>query len=183
MLTLIIRGGELYDSKLNKFVNVKDATLQLEHSLISVSKWESKWEKPFLTKETKSLAETRDYVRCMTMSSNVEPIIYDFLTPDHISAVANYIDAAMTATTFRKDKSAPPNREIMTSEIIYYWMIAYTIPFSCEKWHLNRLLTLINVCNEKNKPQKKLTQAQIEERNKARTDLNAARLAKYHTTG
>lgn len=179
MLTVTIPAQELFNEATQEFVTSKECTLQLEHSLVSVSKWESKWNKPFLGKDQKTTEQTLDYIKCMTITQNVKPEVYMFLTEKNISDIDNYINAAMTATTFA-DMNNAPNREIVTSEIIYYWMISLNIPMECQKWHLNRLLTLIRVCNVKNAPPKKMSGKAIMERNAA---LNAARRKKLNSKG
>ena len=179
MFKLTIPSIEQYDEEKNEFVQSKEYVLQLEHSLVSLSKWESKWHKPFLTKEDKTFEESVDYVRCMTMTQNIDPTAYDYITPKEISKVSDYIEEAMTATIISKEKSTT-NREIVTSELIYYWMIAMNIPFECQKWHLNRLLTLINVCSIKNAPPKKRSRKEIMSRNAA---INAARRQQLNTKG
>jgi hypothetical protein len=172
MLTITIPAIEQYDEALNEFSTPKGQQLQLEHSLVSLSKWESKWLKPFLSKkEKKTNKETIDYIKCMTITKNIDDKIYANLTNDNIEQVDKYINEDMTATTFIKEQDTK-NREIITAEIIYYWMIAMNIPFECQKWHLNRLLTLINVCNIKNAPPKKMNKKEVMSRNAA---LNAAR--------
>ena len=170
----------MFNEATQEFVSSKEQTLQLEHSLVSVSKWESKWRKPFLSKESKTIEETLDYIRCMTITQNVNPDIYNFLTNDNIKAINDYIDSPMTATTFSELGSKTGNREIITSELIYYWMIALNVPMECQKWHLNRLLTLIRVCNVKNTPPKKMSRKEIMSRN---ASLNAARRRKLNTKG
>lgn len=180
MLTITVPGGELYDEANELFIEVKPQTLQLEHSLISLSKWESKWHKPFLSKFDKSAEETLDYVRCMTVTPGVDPMVYARLTNENIATINEYIDNPMTATTFSNTQKGGSSGEQVTSEVIYYWMIALTIPFECEKWHLNRLLTLIRVCDAKNKPPKKMSKREIMSRNAA---LNAARRKKLGTKG
>jgi hypothetical protein len=179
MLKVMIPTIELFDETKNEFVYVKEQALQLEHSLVSLSKWESKWCKPFLTKNEKTIEETIDYIKCMTTTQNVDEKVYDYLPNDVLSQVHDYINAPMTATTFGPEENRK-NREIITAEIIYYWMIALNIPFECQKWHLNRLLTLIQVCNIKNAPPKKMSQKQIMSRN---TAVNAARRQALHTEG
>ena len=180
MLTITVPAFEMWDEKNEKFVNIKECTLQLEHSLISLSKWESKWCKPFLFTKEKTEEETLDYVRCMTLTSRVPPEVYYGLTSENIKAINRYIEAPMTATCFGADRNGRGNREIVTSELIYYWMIALNIPFECQKWHLNRLLTLIRVCNIKNQPAKKMSRREIMSRNAA---LNAARRKQLGTNG
>ncbi len=180
MLEITIPGQELWDEKKEQFVNTKGIILQLEHSLASLSKWESKWHKPFLTKDEKNVEEVVDYIRCMTLTQNVDPSVYDFITNDVIGQVSDYIENPMTATWFSKEDKGSPSREVITAEIIYYWMTMCNIPFDCEKWHLNRLLTLIRVCNTKNAPQRKLSFKEIAKRNAA---LNAARRKAYKSKG
>lgn len=179
MLTLMIVPPELFDDIKQEFIDQKPHPIQLEHSLVSISKWESKWCKPFLSKEDKTLEQTLDYIRCMTITQNVDPDIYEYITNEDIRLVNEYIDLPMTATSFRKNGNAP-NREIITAELIYYWMITYNINFECQKWHLNRLLTLINVCNIKNQPPKKRSQAEVMAEN---AKLNEERRKAMNTTG
>ena len=175
---------EMWDERSEMFIKVpgiKEQTLQLEHSLVSLSKWESKWCKSFLSKEDKSAEETLDYVKCMTITQNVNPEVYNHLTQDNIKQVNDYISAPMTATYFSDDRSSKAGREVVTAELIYYWMIALQIPFDpCQKWHLNRLLTLIRVCNIKNSPPKKMSKRDIMSRN---ARLNAARKQQLNTRG
>lgn len=178
MISITIPKGEIYDEKSEEFVYFKGATISLEHSLISISKWESKWHKPFLSHDNKTAEETIDYIKCMTITQNVDPRAYEFLTPDNINQVNRYIEDPMTATTF--SDTGRPSREIITSEIIYYWMIAMNIPSEYQKWHLNRLLTLIQVCSIKNSPKKKMSSAELNARNRA---LNEARKKQWNTRG
>lgn len=179
MLEIIIPGLELYNEEKNEFTCYDDVKLELEHSLVSISKWESKWCKPFLDGKDKTLDEIVDYVRCMTISDNIESDVYDRLTEENLVVINEYIGRPMTATTFNNEKKST-GREIITSEIIYYWMVSFNIPFECQYWHLNRLLTLIKVCNVKNNPPKKMSQKEILARNKA---LNDARKKELGTRG
>ena len=179
MLEIIIPGLELYNEETNEFTCYDDVKLDLEHSLVSISKWESKWCKPFLDGKDKTLDEIVDYVRCMTISDNIESDVYDRLTEENLVVINEYIGRPMTATTFNNEKKST-GREIITSEIIYYWMVSFNIPFECQYWHLNRLLTLIKVCNVKNNPPKKMSQKEILARNKA---LNDARKKELGTRG
>ena len=177
MLTIIIPETELYDEIRNEFKRVKEQKLVLEHSLVSLSKWESKWHKPFLGKDPKTREETIDYIRCMTVNS-VDPIVYQCVSSKNIEEINKYIEDPMTATTIKNQKKG--KQEIITAEIIYYWMVALQIPFECQKWHLNKLLTLINVVNIKNKPPKKMSKKDVMSRN---ASLNAARRQALHTKG
>ncbi len=182
MLQITIPAVELWDERKQEFVTTKEQTLQLEHSLVSLSKWESKWGKAFITKQEKTFEETLDYIKCMTITQNVDPEVYNHLTNENIEEINKYIEAPMTATYFSDtcDKTVKSSNEQITAELIYYWMIALNIPFECQKWHLNRLLTLIKVCNIKNQPPKKRSKKEIMSRNAA---LNAARKKRLNTKG
>lgn len=171
MLRITIPAAEQWDDEKEEFVYTKECSINLEHSLVSLYKWESKWNKPFLGKEDKTEEEILDYVRCMTVSPKVEPNVYYALTQENIQSILEYISAPMTATTF-SNRNPRQNNEIITAEIIYYWMVAFNIPFECQKWHLNQLLTLIRVCNVKNQPNNKMKPHEIMKQNAA---LNAAR--------
>ena len=180
MLRITIPAVEQWDEAKQEFISTKEQTLSLEHSLVSLSKWESKWCKAFLTKQEKTFEETLDYIKCMTLTQNVDPEVYKYLTNGNIGEVNKYIEAPMTATYFSEDKNGKTSREQITAELIYYWMISLNIPFECQKWHLNRLLTLIKVCNIKNTPPKKRSKKEIMSRNAA---LNAARRKQLNTKG
>lgn len=181
MLRITIPAAELFDESTESFIYKKEQTLVLEHSLVSLSKWESKWNKTFLTKEDKTTEEVIDYVRCMTVTQNVDPEVYFRLSSQNVDDINAYIDAPMTATVInRQNRKGGFNREKVTSELIYYWMIALNIPFECQKWHLNRLLTLIEVCEIKSQPPKKMSKREIAARNSA---LNEARKQKLKTHG
>ena len=180
MLEIVIHGGEFFDNGSGRFIQVKEQTLKLEHSLVSLSKWEARWHKAFLTREPKTTEESVDYIRCMTITQNVNPDVYAAITPEILKEVSAYIDASMTATTFPSDRKGRGSREIITAEIIYYWMICENIPFECQKWHLNRLLTLINVCNAKSQKPQKIPRAEQIAYNKR---LNAANKRRWNTRG
>lgn len=153
--------NEGWDEERCEFVEPIVKTLELEHSLISLSKWESKWCKPFLTDKAKTDEETIDYIKCMTLTKNVDDSVYLKLTKDNVIKINEYISAPMTATTFSGKETGKKSREMVTSELIYYWMISLGIPKDCEKWHINRLLTLIRIFNAKNTPAKKRSQRDI----------------------
>ena len=180
MLRITVPGVEYWDEGKEEFIYKKEQTLTLEHSLVSLSKWESKWCKPFLSKDNRTYEETVDYVRCMTITQNVDPDVYTRLTNKNIEDINSYIQAPMTATTFHEEKNRTGSREIVTAEIIYYWMVAHNIPPEYQKWHLNRLLTLIKVCNIKSQPPKKRSKKDILASNAA---INAARKRSLNTRG
>lgn len=172
MLTITIPSRELWDERNERFIYTKATTLQLEHSLVSLRKWEAKWHKPFLSDKDKSNEEIIDYIRCMTLTQNVDDLVYDYLGAENLSAINEYIKNPMTATTFSDDKSKGISNDIVTAEVLYWQMISLNIPVEFQKWHLNQLITLIRVCNIKNKPPKKVSQreaiANTAARNKAR---------------
>ena len=181
MLRITIPATEMWDEGNQEFKYTKECTLQLEHSLVSLQKWESKWRKPFLSKDGMTTEETIDYIRCMTITQNVPPEVYGSLTHENIKEVEEYINAPMTATWFSEEKkTGRSNGEVVTAELIYHWMIALQIPSEYRKWHLNQLLTLIRVCNVKNAPPKKMGKRAIMSRNAA---LNAARRQQFNTNG
>ena len=171
---------EGWDEAKQEFVEPKYKVLQLEHSLVSLSKWESKWCRPFLSSANKTEEEILDYIKFMTLTQNVSPDVYEHLSAENIKEINKYIEAPMTATFFSEDKNSKKSREVVTSELIYYWMIALNIPFECQKWHLNRLLTLVRVCNIKNAPPKKRSKRDIMSQNAA---LNEARRKRLNTRG
>lgn len=180
MLEIDVPGTEIWDSEKEIFYYTDPSKLVLEHSLISISKWESKWNKPFLSKDEKTPEEMIDYVKCMIVN-RADPMVCNCLTTDNYKQINDYIAAPMTATTFRENGGAPRgNREIMTAEVIYFYMISFGIPFECEKWHINRLLTLIRVCSIKNSPRKKMSKSAAAKQQRA---LNAQRRAKAHSKG
>jgi hypothetical protein len=174
-LSVTIPEQEYYDPVANEFIYTKETKLVLEHSLVSLSKWESKWHKPFIRTE-KTVEELQDYVRCMTINSGtVDPNVYRTIPQIVMNRIIDYINDPMTATTFRDDKRGNP-RQIMTAEVIYDLMRKYGIWKECEKWHLSRLITLIRVAVETETPKKKRSRREImaenrllnEQRRKAR---------------
>ena len=180
MLQITIPAVEQWDERTQQFINTKAQTLQLEHSLVSLQKWESKWCKAFLSKADKTIEETIDYVKCMTITQNVDPNVYNNLTAENIAQINDYIGAPMSATVVNEPQGGKGGSEVVTAELIYYWMIALQIPPEYRKWHLNQLLMLIKVCNIKNSPPKKMSKRDIMSRNAA---LNAARRQQHNTRG
>jgi hypothetical protein len=181
MLRLTIRlSPEGWDEEKEEFVEAKTQILELEHSLVSLSTWESKWCKPFLSKDAKTEEEVLDYIKIMTLTEDVDPSVYSRLSQENIKEIDNYINAPMTATTFSETKGGKGSREIITAELIYYWMVALQIPFECQNWHLNRLLTLVRVCNIKNAPPKKHSKRETASSYAA---INAARRKQLNTKG
>lgn len=180
MLEIVVPAAEYYDESSGEFVTLKETKLQLEHSLLSISKWEAKWKKPFLvSKPSKTATETIDYIRCMTLTKNVNPAVYSNLSKASVEEINRYIETDQTATTF-SGQSERPSRETITSEVIYYMMCAYGIPFECQKWHLSRLLALLKICQIKNSKPKKMSKRDIMAKNRS---LNAARRKKFNTKG
>ena len=181
MLEILVKGTEEYNEETNEITVSKDTVLKLEHSLISLARWESKWHKPFLEDmDKRTREEDLDYIRCMTISQNVDPGVYRRLSLQNMIEIRNYLDDTMTASWFNDKQTPKSKQKAVTAELIYYWMISLQIPFECEKWHLNRLLTLIRVCNIENSPKKKMRKGDIYKQNRA---LNEARRKSMGTRG
>lgn len=181
MLKLTIKGEEHFDDEKNEFLSPVLGVLELEHSLVSLSKWESFWEKPFLGKEEKTDEQALWYVNAMVITPDFDPNLLNYLSVENFDQINKYIDAKMTATWFG-DTNSKPSSEVITAEVIYYWMIALNVPPEYQHWHLNRLLTLIKVINAKNQPEEKkkpVTQDQLAERRR----LNAERRAQGQSKG
>lgn len=179
MLTIVVPGIEMFNDATQEFTTEGEVVLELEHSLVSLSKWESKHEKPFLGEGDKTLEEVLEYIKFMTLTKVPEET-FSRLSEENVEEINNYINAKMTATWFSEQPGTPQSREVITAELIYYWMIAFQIPFECETWHLNRLFTLIRVCNIKQSKPKKMSRAEIAARNR---ELNAQRRAQFKTKG
>jgi hypothetical protein len=180
MLTIVVGGEEVFDEESHEFYVRGGVTLYLEHSLISLSKWESKFEKPFLSTSEMTDEESLEYIKCMTITRNVDDDLYDDLSKDNLEEIQQYISAKMTATWFSEQTPKSRRGEVVTSELIYYWMTVFNISFECEKWHLARLFALIQICTNKQETPKKMSRSELARRNR---ELNAQRKAKLGTRG
>jgi len=180
MLTIVVLGVEMFDDESQEFTTKDDVTLELEHSLVSLSKWESRHEKPFLGKTEKTSDEVLDYIKCMVLTPNVPDQVFSKFSEENYTQINDYIEARMTATWFNEVPGAPKSRDVITAELVYYWMVVFQIPFECETWHLNRLFTLIRICNVKQSKPKKMSRSEIAARNR---ELNAQRKAQLGTSG
>jgi hypothetical protein len=180
MLVITIVEDELFNNETQEFIPINSVTLELEHSLLSVSKWESKYQKPFLAAGEKSVDEIFDYIKLMVITKDVPPEVFGRFSSQNLDAVNAYIESKQSATTFGEMPKKPGRSETITSELIYYWMVMFNIPFECETWHLNRLFSLIRICNVKNSKPKKMSRSEmIQQRN----ELNARRKAEMGTSG
>lgn len=176
MLVINVTTEEDFDEEGSKFIPVKTIKVELEHSLVSLSKWEEVWEKSFLNTKDKTPEEMLSYVKLMIVTPDLPPEVFQRIIQHHLGEIREYITAKMTATWFSESRTAQMGREVITAELIYYWMISMSIPMECQHWHLNKLITLIRVINAKNAPKTKMTAAQ-------RAKLNRERLAKHNTRG
>jgi hypothetical protein len=182
MLRLFVSGPELYDEEKEEFISTEGFFLELEHSLVSLSKWESIFEKPFLAEGTRTTEELVWYVKAMIVTKDYPDDVVFRLNQDNYSDINAYIDSAQSATTFgmMPEMKHRARGETITSELIYYWMVTFNIPFECETWHLNRLFSLIRICNVKNNKGKRMSKSEIAARNRA---LNEERRARLQTRG
>lgn len=180
MLNVLVPAIRLWNPETEEFTYTTPVSIQLEHSLISLSKWEARWHKPFLSKKQKTPEELLDYIRCMTLTQNVNPNLYNNLPGSVIDQIISYMNEEQHATTFSNLANERHGAEVVTAEIIYYWMVSFGIPFECQKWHLSRLMALIRVCSIKNAPPKKMSQSELRNRNRA---LNDARRKSLHSRG
>jgi hypothetical protein len=180
MLILVVGATEVYDEKDGTFTAQGGVEFQLEHSLVSLSKWESEFEKPFLGKADKTPEETLAYIAHMVLTPNPPGDFLRRLSKENLETVNTYIDRKMTATWFSDQPNSPRTREVITSELIYYWMTVFNIPSEYQTWHLNRLFTLIRICNIKQSKPQKMSRGEIARRNR---ELNAQRKAQMGTSG
>lgn len=181
MLKLAIQMSPAgWDEVKEEFVEPKTTIICLEHSLVALSKWESIWHKPFFSNQNKTPEETISYIKCMTIDEEVDPEVYRHISKANEEEIFNYINNPMTATTFVEKKGKGGRGGVITTEIIYWWMTQLNIPVEFERWHINRLLTLVRVCNEKNNPGKKMSAREIASRNAA---INAANRKRFNSKG
>lgn len=180
MLRIVIEGEELFDEGTQTFDKREDVVLDLEHSLLSVSKWEAKYQKPFLVAGDKTSEEVFGYVEAMVVSPNPDPDALYKCSQKNLDEIQAYIDSSQSATTFGTMPERRGPGEIITSELIYFWIVSFNIPFECQSWHLNRLLSLIRICNIKNSKPKKMSKNEIAQRNR---ELNERRKAELGTRG
>jgi len=180
MLTITVPGQELFDNAKSEFISTEPLVLELEHSLASLSKWESKYETPFLVAGKKTDTQVIDYIIMMILTPVSSYDFVDRLTQENLDEINAYIDSKQSATTFGKMPEKKVKNETITAELIYYWMVSFNIPFQCETWHLNRLLSLIQVCNVKNSKPKKMSRQEIAARNR---EINEERKKKFNTSG
>lgn len=180
MLTIRIEGQEFYDETTGEFSTVNDVVVELEHSLVSLSKWESKYQIPFLSDKEKTTESVFDYIKIMVVTPGIDTDILYRCSKDDLVRIQEYIDSSQSATTFGEMPVRKGRGEVITAELIYYWMVAFNIPFECQYWHLNRLFSLVRICNIKNNPPKKMSRHEIAMRNR---ELNAQRRAEMGTNG
>ena len=179
MLTIIVKEDEFFNQETQEFETRNGFNLNLEHSLVSLSKWESKFEKPFLDNKEKSSEELLSYISCMILDDHDPSVLYA-ISDENFKQINNYIESKRSATTFSVVNSKMGRSEIITSELIYFWMVTFNIPFECENWHLNRLFSLIRICNLKNSKPTKSSKNDIALRNR---ELNAKRKAELNSPG
>lgn len=180
MLTIRIAGQEFYDETTGEFSTVDDIVLELEHSLVSLSKWESKYQTPFLSDKEKTTESIFDYIKNMVVTPGIDTDILYQCSKEDLTRIQEYIDSSQSATTFGEMPSRRGRGEVITAELIYYWMVAFNIPFECQYWHLNRLFSLVRICNIKNNPPKKMSRHEVAMRNR---ELNAQRRSEIGTNG
>lgn len=180
MLTITVPEEELYNEVTSEFVTTEAVVVEMEHSLVSLSKWESKWEKPFLSGKPMTAEELLSYVEYMILTPKIPPGFSRRLSQTNLVEINAYIESKQTATTFGSLPEHKGKGETITSELVYYWLIAFSIPFDCQYWHLNRLFSLIRICNIKNSKPKKMSRNEMAQRNR---EINAKRKAELNTSG
>lgn len=180
MLTITVGATDFFNEETGSFEIHGGTELQLEHSLVSLSKWEAIHETPFLGESKKTPEQLLSYIECMLLTENPPGNLLEKLSKDNVDTVQTYIDRKMTATWFSEVRPQARNQEVITAELIYYWLTVFHIPFECETWHLNRLFTLVRICSLKQDKPKKMSRAEVARRNR---ELNAQRKAQMGTKG
>lgn len=184
-LPIVVPEREFYDDRTGRFITTKKAVLKFEHSLLSITAWESKWHTPYLSKEEKTDEQSIDYLRCMCLTKDADPKLFYVIARDRVlmKQIVEYINNPMTATTIKRREKQTQSREMITNELVYFWMTSFGIPFDpCEKWHFNRLMTLIEIASIKNSDPKKQKTSRSQMA-RERSALNAQRRATHHTKG
>lgn len=179
MLKIHVEGYQLYDEEKNRFYDIEGGTFSIEYSLFSIYKWESKWKKPYFNTKEKTVDESIDFIRCMTLEEGIDPLLYYNIKEDDLRRINYYMNDPVTATTFGKP-TGPVDRSIKTAEVFYYLMTVYNIPFECDKWNFNRLLALIKTCNIENAPKKPMTKKEIYAQNR---EINERNKRRFHSKG
>lgn len=180
MLSLTVKGTELFDEETGTFTTTEDVSLELEHSLVSLSKWESFFQKPFLSSSDKTSSEIFAYINMMILTENIDESVILSFSQENLKEINDYINSPQSATIFGSMPEQRGRGETITSELIYYWMVAFNIPFECQSWHINRLFSLIRICNIKNSKPKKRSQHEVAAQNR---ELNAKRREQLKTSG
>lgn len=180
MLTITVLGDEHWDEERREFITTNDIVLELEHSLATLSKWESIYNKPFLGKDEKTSEEVLGYIKCMVQTPNPPEEVFYRLSKKNYDAIDEYINAKQTATWFTELPGAPKTRETITAELVYYWMFSGGVPMECQHWHLNRLFTLLRVISTKSGKPKKMSRSEIARQNAI---LNEQRKQQLGTSG
>lgn len=179
-LQITVKGGEIYNAQTEEFVQVPTTTLLLEHSLVSLSKWESKWEVPFINEKGHTPEQMMDYIKFMTLTKHVDPNVYSFITQENVEEIRAYIEKKHHANVFNRPNDKRKPKELITAETIYYGMFAQGIPKECEKWHLNKLLALIELMSIKNNPGKKMSKKDLYKRHR---NINKANRKRFNSKG
>lgn len=180
MLRITIFGDEFFDETAEQFIYPDAVELEFEHSLVSLSKWESKFEKPFLSETSKTAEEILAYIEAMIITPNCPPGVLGKLSQANLDEIHAYIESKQTGTTFRDTGKDRGKAEPISAELIYYWMVGFNVPFECQHWHLNRLFSLLRVCSIK---QSKPTKMSKSEMAASRRALNQRRLNELNTNG
>jgi hypothetical protein len=180
MLTITVLGEEHWDQENEKFVYPDSFKLELEHSLVSLSKWESKWEVPFLGEKPKTTEMVLDYIECMILTPDPPADWISKLSKENIEEITAYFDSKQSATWFNDHHPEPKTGETITSELVYYWLDICDIDWQAQYWHLNRLLTLVKIHTVKQAKPKPMSRSEMLRRRRA---LNKQRLKEMEEGG